>query len=64
MGEGEMRAGIISAMELALVSIWWRILGPEDPTALQSLGFLGLCALAFLNAWCVGKACDKEEDEG
>ena len=58
-----MKAEIIGAIELALVSIWWRILGPEDPTALQSLGFLGLCALAFLNAWCVAKACGKE-DEG
>ena len=58
-----MKTAIIGAIELALVSIWWRILGPDDPSALQNLGFLGLCALAFLNAWCVGRASEKE-DEG
>ena len=58
-----MKAMIAGAIELALVSLWWRALGPESPTALQSLGLLGLCALASLNAWCVGRACE-QEDEG
>lgn len=58
-----MKTAIIAAIELALVSITWRILGPESPTPLQSLGFLGLCALAFLNAWCVGRACERDEEE-
>ncbi len=58
-----MKTAIIAAIELMAVAIWWRALGPDDPTALQSLGFLGLCALASLNAWCVGRACE-DEDEG
>lgn len=46
-----------------LMTVWWRVFGPDEPTLAQTCAFLLLCCAAFLNAWCVGRACD-EEDEG